>query len=171
MFWIIVIGLVVIFIIIGVTSSNKEKNIKEELKAKGLNFDAFVSVGTYVGGHPDRNENVDNCFANKESDTMVFYRKIIAEKPERKFSINIENIKNITVEDASSIEKKITVGRLLLVGVFALAWRKKKTNELAFVVTEWNDGKFDHSTTFSFEGKEAMTKANTARNSLIKMCN
>ena len=106
-------------------------------------------------------------YSNEKGDLIIsfsffyfFYRTIV-----------IENIKNITVEDASSIEKKITVGRLLLVGVFALAWRKKKTNELAFVVTEWNDGKFDHSTTFSFEGKEAMTKANTARNSLIKMCN
>jgi len=171
MVWVIVIGLVVIFVIIGVTSSKKEKSIKNDLQSRGLNLDDFVSVGAYVGGHPDRNENVDNCFANREGEEMVFYRRIIAEMPQRKFSIKRENVKNISVEDASSIENKITVGRLLLVGVFALAWRKKKKNELAFVVIEWNDGRFDHSTTFSLEGKDAMTKANTVRNSLIKLCN
>jgi hypothetical protein len=67
------------------------------------------------------------------------------------------------------MEKRITLGRVLLVGIFALAWRKKKKNELAFVTIEWKE-KFENSTIFSFEGQEAMQKANTARNELIKMC-
>ena len=47
---------------------------------------------------------------------------------------------------------------------------KKKKNEIAFVVINWNDGRFDHATTFSFDGKDAMQLANTARNNLISMC-
>ena len=123
---IIVIGLVVFFVVIRVISIKKEKSIKNALQAKGLNLDNFVSVGVYVGGHPSRNENVDNCFANREGDEMVFYRRLIAGMPQRKFSIKRESVKNISVKDASSIENEITLGRLLLVGVFALAWQKKK---------------------------------------------
>lgn len=92
--------------------------------------------------------------------------------PDRIFDaeIPIEAVSDITIEDASSIEKKITVGRIFLVGIFALGWRKKKKNELAFLVIEWKKGKFEHFTTFSFEGKEAFQNANTARNKLISYC-
>jgi hypothetical protein len=44
---------------------------------------------------------------------------------------------------------------------------QKKKNELAFVVIDWNDGRFDHSTTFNIEGMDAMQKANILRNQLI----
>ena len=56
---------------------------------------------------------------------------------------------------------------IFLVGIFALGWRKKKKNELAFLIIEWKKGKFENSTIFSFEGKEAFQNANTSRNKLI----
>jgi hypothetical protein len=43
-------------------------------------------------------------------------------------AIELSTISNISIEDASSIDKKVTLGRVLLVGVFALAWRKSKKN-------------------------------------------
>jgi len=81
--------------------------------------------------------------------------------------ISNDSITNIVIEDSSTIEKRVSFGRVFLVGIFALAWQKKKKNELAYLIIEWNDGRFDHETMFQFEGKDAMTKANTARNKLI----
>ena len=170
MFWIIVIILLVLFIMFGINSQNKEKDIKEKYRRNGFDLNELIFVGTYVGGHPDKNDNIDYCHVYKKNSELIFYRKFIAEDPIELFSIQIDLIKNIIVEDATTIESRITVGRLFFVGIFALAWKKKKKEELAFIIVEWNDGKFDHSTTFSTEGKDSMQKANGIRNHLIKLC-
>ncbi len=78
------------------------------------------------------------------------------------------NIKNILVEDQSTVERRVTLGRMLLVGIFAFAWSKRQKNELAYLIFEWSDGRFEHETIFEFEGRDAMVKANTARNGVIK---
>ena len=170
MFWIILVVLIVVFVVIIVNSSSKEKEIRHQYKSEGFDLDKLVPVGTYVGGHPNKNETVEYCCVFKKDGDLEFYRRLIAEKPVKLFAIKNESIKTITIEDATTMESKITLGRVLLVGIFSLAWKKKKKNEIAFVVIEWSDGRFDHSTTFSFEGKEAMQNANKARNSLIEMC-
>ena len=40
-------------------------------------------------------------------------------------TIPIDSIKSINIEDASSFNKKLSLGRVMLVGVFALAWKKE----------------------------------------------
>jgi hypothetical protein len=137
----------------------------------GMKRDEFKSFGTYVGGHPDADITLSDMQIYKEKNMIRFYQgNLLISTPTLKFSIDADKIINIEIEDATSIEKRLTVGRLLLVGVFAFAWKKKEKNELSFVVIDWNDGRFDHSTTFSFEGQNAMQKANIARNNLINFC-
>ena len=75
--------------------------------------------------------------------------------------IPCDKVLNVNVLDSSTIENKITLGRVLLVGVFALAWKKNKKKEMYFLEIEWNDGGFDHN-------KQNQQRANTARNALIK---
>jgi hypothetical protein len=77
-------------------------------------------------------------------------------------------IDNVTVEDQSTIEKKVSLGRVLLVGVFALAWKKNKKAEAAYVIIEWKQGKFTHETYFRIDGNNAIGTANTIRNQIIK---
>ncbi|EKB59064.1 hypothetical protein [Bergeyella zoohelcum] len=55
------------------------------------------------------------------------------------FFIDRKNIKNVSVEDETSIEKRIGFKRLLLVGIFAIAWRKKQVNPLSFLIFEYVD--------------------------------
>ena len=172
--WFIIIGIIALIIYTGI-STNKEKNESAiKMKESGMNYVQFVSLGTYVGGHPGIDNNIDNIFCRKENEYLELYRIPVMDvsMPEKiaQSTIPINSINNITVEDASSIEKKVTLGRVILVGIFALAWRKKKKNELAFLVIEWKKGKFEHTTTFSFEGKNAMQIANTARNKIINIC-
>lgn len=170
MILLIISSVILLFIILIAYSNKKEKELKEKLKQEGFDIDKLIPFGTYVGGHPDKNDNQNNCYVIKENENASFYYRILSEAPKKLFSIKCDSIKSINVEDATSIEKRVTLGRVLLVGVFALAWRKKKKNELAFVVIDWNDERFDHSTTFSFEGSNAMQLANTSRNELIKIC-
>nr|DAO20663.1 MAG TPA: protein of unknown function (DUF5016) [Caudoviricetes sp.] len=172
--WIIVIGAVIIFIIAIIGTSKQSSESKARMKKVGMDYSQFVPMGTYAGGHPNIDKTVENVYIRNENKTLAFYTIQFFEvsMPEAvpDASIPCEDITDITIEDATSIEKKITVGRIFLVGIFALGWRKKKKNELAFLVIEWKKGKFEHSTTFSFEGKDAFQKANTARNQLIKFC-
>ena len=167
--WLLAI-LVIIFIVSMVVISNKDSSVKKELLNEGFNINGLKPFGTYVGGHPSKNENSDHTYILKEDNMIGFYKRLMAERPNKIFSISVESITSINIEDATTMEKRITLGRVLLVGVFALAWKKKKKNELAFIVIDWNDGKFDHATTFSFDGSNAAQLANTARNELIKMC-
>lgn len=163
----IVIVLVILIVMSAIFSGNE---VSEYLKNNNLSILDFKKCGTYIGGHPALDVTVEGISIRKSETKIEIYRfPSISEIPVLIADIPINSISGINVEDSSSMEKRITLGRVLLVGIFALAWRKKKKNELAFVTIEWKE-KFENSTIFSFEGQEAMQKANTARNELIKMC-
>lgn len=170
--WVIyaVVVIVIMFVLLIISSSKEEKKTKERLSKQGLSLSSFTNIGKYVGGHPKYDREVGNVSVKDEKSKVSFYKQETPiSMPQYLFDINKSSIKSITVEDASSIERKITLGRVVLVGVFALAWRKKKKNEVAFLLIEWSDGRFDHSTSFVFETKDAMQKCNSARNNLIRL--
>lgn len=168
---VIILVVVVVLFIIALTSSTKnEKKTTEVLKSRGQSQADFKRVGRYVGGHPNQNEEILRMTVRDAGEDLYFYKHFgEVGMPYFRFEIKKASIRNITIEDASTIEKRVTLGRLVLVGVFALAWRKKEKNEVAFVVIEWNDGRFDHNTTFIHEGTNAMMVANKTRNMLISM--
>lgn len=171
LFWVVLIGFIILFVIAVISGNKQAAKTKESLSRKGLKLEDFKFVGGYVGGHPDLNDNIERVVFRADAENLRFCSQPTEiQYPTDSFKIKKSSVKAIDLEDASSIEQKITLGRVLLVGVFALAWRKKKKNELAFVVINWNDGRFDHATTFSFVGANAMSSANTARNLLIQSC-
>jgi hypothetical protein len=47
----------------------------------------------------------------------------------------------------------------------------KKKNEIMELSINWNDGRFEHTTLFSFENNDAMQNVNIARNGLIRLIN
>ena len=131
----------------------------------------FKLIGNYVGGHPLLNNTINDVYACELEDVIGLYiNKSWNFNPIRIASLNIKAISNIQINDASTIDSKVTLGRVLLVGVFALAWRKKKKTEQVFLIITWKKEMFENQTIFSFDGKNAMQKANTARNELIQMC-
>ncbi|MEI6143739.1 MAG: hypothetical protein WCP85_30955 [Mariniphaga sp.] len=169
--WLIFFGILFLFILGGLIVSKQVKENEQSLKSKGFDLSAKIVTGKYVGGHPKIDNVLESTiiFPKDEYLQIMAYPSGITSMPVTKGIISIEKIKNITIEDNTSLEKRITAGRLLLVGVFALAWKKKKKNESAFLIIEWQDGKFGHETTFEFEGKGSMQNANTARNKLIEI--
>lgn len=167
--WIIFIVIIVgLFIVIMGQADTLNKKSQEFNKKENLTENDYIWISSFVSGHPKIDESFDNAaIINKGSELLICKHLKGIGEPECLASINKELVSDLQIEDSSSIEKRITVGRLLLVGVFAFAWKKAKKNELAFLVISWKD-RFSHETIFSFNGQNALQEANKARNTLIK---
>lgn len=169
MFWIIVIAVVVAMVIGAINSTQKHAEASAKNEKLGYSEADKIVSGKYIAGHPDLNDSIElSCLFNKNNSLEIFNNIVIDFVPMPLAFIPNAKVKNVLVEDQSTVEKRVTLGRVLLTGVFALAWKKKKVNESAFMTIEWNDGKFDHETIFEFTGLNAMQRANTARNLIIK---
>lgn len=166
----ILIGFVVLFIFLAFKSAKKRKKWLEEIQRDYGDLKEMIKMGALVSGHPNINERIDKCggfIKNKEIHFFQYFDDQFSVEPKKIALISGAEISNILVEDQSTIEKRITVGRVLLTGVFALAWKKKKKNELSYLTVFWNDGRFDHETVFEFESKDSLSIANATRNKLI----
>lgn len=172
--WIIliVISLAMFFIFVlkkGVAEDGEENKNSD---SSGISHSDFEPMGSYLGGHPASDNIITNTAFKKNSDCcMFFYKDHSYNLPEFKFKIKIKSIKNISVEDLSSIEKKLTSGDIDLTVEAAKAMKKKKIKPQAFITIDWTDGQVIHSTLFSFKGKDAMKKATNARDSFLRMVN
>lgn len=165
MMWFILI-IAVLLIITSFFQGNS--NIKNFERQFGYKISELIPSGTYVSGHPQ----LDNSFIN--SSLVLDKEKVkIFELPPNgmgfvfKSAIQKKDITNVVMEDASTIQKRVTVGRLLLTGIFAFAWKKKEKIESAYLIIEWNQAQFKNETIFEFEGKGSIEKANTLRNKFI----
>lgn len=168
MFWTIVIIGLILFVILGITGSKKQEENNEKLKNLGYSLYTKIDTGKYVGGHPYINDAIPKTIIFPKDGILEIMLDAPMALPIKKGNIQNSYIKNILAEDQSTVEKRVTVGRLLMTGIFAFAWKKKKKNELAYLTIEWNDGRFDHETIFEFEGVGSMQNANTARNKIMK---
>ncbi len=166
--WYIIIGVIILLLIIGASGSSATKEVNEKLLAAGYDPEQQIILSKYLGGHPDINDAKPNTSLFYHSGSVHIMEYMPLKMPIKLAEIPGANVKNVVVEDQSSVERRVTLGRMLLVGIFAFAWKKKKKNEQAYLIFEWSDGRFEHETIFEFEGRDAMMKANTARNGVIK---
>jgi hypothetical protein len=166
----LVFGFPIALIIFGLKRIKTSRVSKKEFQLD-YNLQDRISMGTLVSGHPDVNNRITpTVIFSKGNNLEIFhFYEHFGVAPKKIAEIEKDKITNITVEDQSTIEKRITATRLLLVGVFALAWKKKEKNHLAYKTIYWNDGRFDHETIFEFEGIQAMKIANESRNKLLRI--
>ena len=94
------------------------------LKIKYIHGIPNIDTPCFVSFDPKK-DKID--FLNTSNNNHVF------------FSLKKEQIKNISVEDQTTIEKRIGFKRLLLVGIFAFAWKKKQVNTLSYLIFEYID--------------------------------
>jgi hypothetical protein len=167
-----VIGLaiLVVFILQKRAVDETKENTNTALK-DGSTVD-FKSMGSYIGGHPASENMIPTAAFRRNSDCcMFFYKDRSYDMPEFKFKIKIKSIKNVSVEDLPSIEKKFSSGGINLAGEAITALRKKRKRPMAFITIDWTDGQLNHSTVFSFEGSDAMQKANNAKDNFLRALN
>jgi hypothetical protein len=164
----IIIVLCVLFVIAAISGASSMKRVNAWLLSEGYTADGKVNMGKYIAGHPDLDAPIHPCCIYSKNGTLFLFEDKPLDNPILRAEINLLQIKNISVEDKSTMEKKVTLGRFLAVGLFALAWQKDTKNEMAFVLIDWSDGQFDHETLFEYSTKNAMELANTARNMLMR---
>jgi hypothetical protein len=157
---------------IGFDLTNKEelKRLNNEISTVFPKPKYIFYSGKLLTGHPEVNESVD--------DTLVFYHNeklLITKFNKMNFEtiaeIPINEIIDVTLEDASTIEKRITATRLLAIGIFAFAAKKKELNKLLYVTIKWKGAKIDFEVIFEFHGDNSNIHANNFKNKLSLICN
>ncbi len=168
------LALAVIVFILALRASVKQQNRKDEKFSEYCKQNEILDtrhIGDYVGGHPLLDNIVYSPLVFVKDNEINICVRTTDDELDKLASIDIESVKNIYIEDFTSVQKEVTLGRVLLVGVFALAWKKKKKDELSFLCIDWTNGKFENKTLFKYEGKMSMQKANADRNHLINSVN
>lgn len=161
--WFIFIFIVVIIIAGAAAGNSNIKKFEDKFKVK---VSDLLSSGTYVSGHPLLNDSLKDTRLLLESDSVKIFT-VDGNGFHLKSRISKEAITNVAMEDSSTIQNRVTVGRLLLTGIFAFAWKKKSKQECAYFIIEWNQGQFKNETIFEFEGTGSIQRANTLRNKFI----
>jgi len=118
-----------------------------------------IDCGTYLTGldHP---KQVDFVNAITENGEIVFTRG------RREIGrLKIASIKSVVVDDKSTIEKHITATRLLAIGIFALALKKKQKHKEHALVIEHETG----AVAFEFTGPGCQIRANAANAGLQRI--
>lgn len=159
------IFILIVLMIVGAVSQGNSNIKKFEANFNVKASDLIVS-GTYVSGHPLLNDPLKDTKLLLENDSVKIFT-VDGNGFHLKSIIAKEAITNVAMEDASTIQNRVTVGRLLLTGIFAFAWKKKSKQECAYFIIEWKQGQFDNETIFEFEGAGSIQKANTLRNKFI----
>lgn len=163
-FLVIILGAA--FIII----SNGKKIDKQnsELQNQGYKLHNFLLAGKYISGHTLINNPIERAIIyTDKNDLKIFEQDLKSGLKKYVAEIKNESISGIVVEDETTIQTRVGLKRLIALGIFAFALKKKDKKELAYLIIEWNQGQFNNETVFEFEGANAITRANTVRNKII----
>ena len=167
----IILGIAVVFLFVMAARSQSEIDVEKDkkLKESGIDLSQLIPMGKYLSGHPALDDSFkDAMFDITATNVKLYQANILIKEAKFKANINPDSITNISYEDESSIRHKVTVGRLFTIGLFAFAAKKKVKDELAYIIIDWNDGRFDHKTIFEYEGKGSTEVANKSRNKIIR---
>jgi hypothetical protein len=122
------------------------KNKKSEFKEKQKNGGPAVGVDTvkYLGGHPDIRNEVDGLMVVNSAGiffevTLTFFN----------LHIPVENIIKAEFKTEEQISKDVTLGRLLVFGVFAFGMKKKKVEKLSYLVLTYTDSGIENTIVFT----------------------
>ena len=113
-----------------IDEAQKEAERKKEL---GLLNDITISKLEYKGGHPDLTKEKD-CTLLISNDYLKITCGFIAEAV-----IPYKDITSIHLETQEQLGKRITATRLLTLGVFALAFKKKTKSSEQYFTIDFDD--------------------------------
>jgi hypothetical protein len=167
-----IVGSAMFLILVLKEGVDKEAEPMNHSNAQHISHKDFEPMGNYLGGHPGSENMITSAVFRKNSNCcLFFYKDGSYSMPEFKFKIKIKSFKNIFVDDLSSFEEKVISGRIKLTSAAGKILKKNKSGKMAFVTINWTDGQSEHSTVFSFEGKDSLEKANTARGNFLQSLN
>lgn len=137
-------------------------NISDRKKEMGTI--ATVAVGKYLAGLPNVDRTIDGLKCAITDKDFVFL--LVATELGR---IPRDSINQIFIDNKSQILQRLTVSRMLTLGVFSLAAPKVKKYEEFCLAIDWdNEHGVRQNSVFEFSGTMSNTLANQAVNTLTK---
>lgn len=116
-----------------VANSYKEhqEKVAETKELRGNRLEALTLQ--YMGGYDDK---------KKAQGILTFYEKQteFSSPLSTKFVIPNGRIANVAIEGKDEVNRRVTVPRLLAVGIFAFALKKKNKDKEAYLTIELSDG-------------------------------
>jgi hypothetical protein len=134
----------------------KNKKTLEAIKASGA---VVFSVGKYLTGLPEYSVPSDSVICTVIEDNFVYTRfgQSLGKIPR-------DSINQVCVENKAQITQRVTIGRVLALGIFSLAAPKKERHDLYYLLIDWDDEQgISQNTVFEFSHAEA---ANSVANEL-----
>ncbi len=180
MVFLLIVIVFMVLISIGMQAKKQEKanlSLEEERRKKELEIDQIFDAGKYLTGHSQITTSNVKVYVYSKNDILYIAENSVNIK--ELGSIPLKEITNVTLEDASTIEKRVTATRLLTLGVFAFAAQKNEKHKLFYLVISWKEGKFDQDTIFEFEEPQVVPKnqptalqnANVLKSEIMKLSN
>lgn len=157
---------VVMFIASSVTASRNAEATK--MKLKELQSIETLNIGKNITGleNVSANDLAITCVISEDS--FVFLRR----NGEELGRIPRNSINKIVVDDRSKITQHVTVGRVLALGIFALAVPKTGKALSFYLLIDWNNEEgVVENTVFEFSGANSNILANKALTTLKKYVN
>lgn len=161
-----IIGIIV-FIILGIAAQkNNEKNaqiMKEKLESLGA-IDS-VDVGVSITGLENNSATNFSITCGISEDDFIF----LLSNGKEVGRIPRNSINKIIVDDKSKITQHVTVGRVLALGIFALAVPKTSKELSFYLLMDWNNEEgIVENTVFEFSRVNSNILANKALTTLKK---
>jgi len=157
----IIIG---ILFVIGLIFALGGDNQSKEEKLTELESIENVNVGKYITGLENQSESPSLSCAITQDD-FVF----LTDDGSEMGRISRNAINKIIVNDRSQITQHITVGRILMLGIFALGTKKTKKQETFYLLIDWDNEDGDNENTlFEFSGNGSNNLANKSLSALKK---
>lgn len=161
--WIIIILLIVIGIYCSNISLKEEEKYKKDIKS----VDKILIYGKYLVGFPNikSGANISECYIN---DKYFIFRKGIQQVEVGR--IPRDQINNILIDNKSQITQRITVTRLLTLGIFSVALPKKEEQQRSYLLIDWNNEEgARQNTIFEFLSRNVAYKLLNELNKYVKV--
>ena len=140
----------------------RSKRLIEKFQHMGIQKDYFF--GKYLFGlNETKPRDVVRC-GEAENDFVFFF----SDKEIGRIPVN--DVSNIFLEDKSKTSERYTATRFATLGIFALAFKKKKHIATFYVTIEWKTGGLQSQALFEFKSFDAANMANiNLKNKIAKV--
>jgi hypothetical protein len=136
---------------------------RRNAKLQQVGAQSKFAIGTYLAGLADRDGPLPEVLCAVTPTDLVFVGGFGQELGR----IARDSINNVILEDKSQITQRLTVTRMLVLGVFSLAAPKQEKQLDFCVMIDWDDEQgVRQNTVFEFAGVASQASAHRAVNAL-----
>lgn len=158
-----------VFIVISLIGFMLSKGEKKETTAEE-DFHAVPKFATqHLAGHSGIGKNENVFLLRGEEALEVAERKLyVASSPYKIITtIPYTSITAVNAENHSGIKKIFSLGKFILIGVYAFAWLKKEPKERGYLVIKWMENGDEHAAVFMNEEEGALANVGLARKAIL----